>query len=279
VHPLGMYYNRSLLREAGFDHPPTTRDEFLEVLKRLRPRADAPPRTAKWGFAVTWQRTNCYTAMRQFGGELFSADGQTPTFASPPNIAGLNFFADLIRDKLVPSPQDFDAWTGFRQGRVAMVFEGIYMLPDLLKQADLDWAAAPVPLLGEQPAAWADSHGLAIRNHLSGPRLAAARRLVKYLSDHSLDWAAGGQVPVRKSLRDSDRFRAMPAQSAFARQIPYVAYFPPTPFIFEYFRAFDDAVELALRGTQSSQAALSDANVRVRSVMSRYSLVAEGGTK
>jgi multiple sugar transport system substrate-binding protein len=208
--------------------------------------------------------------MQQFGGDLFSADGNEPTFASPANVAGLDFFARLIRDGLVPSPQDFDAWTGFRQGRVAIVFEGIYMLPDLLKQADLDWAAAPVPLLGEKPAAWADSHGLAIRKDLSGPRLAAARRLVKYLSDHSLDWAAGGQVPVRKSLRDSDRFRAMLAQSAFARQILYVAYFPPTPFIFEYLRAFDDAVELALRGTKSSAAALSDADAAVAGVMERY---------
>ena len=233
VHPLGMYYNRKLLTEAGFDHPPRRLDEFLDVLRRLRPKSGAAPRTTTWGFAVTWQRTNCYTAMRQFGGELFSADGSEPTFASPANVAGLDFCAGLIRDGLVPSPQEFDAWTGFRQGRVAMVFEGIYMLPDLQKQADLDWAPAPVPLLGEKPAAWADSHGLAIRKDLSGPRLAAARRLIKYLSDHSLDWAAGGQVPVRKSLRDSDRFRAMTAQSEFARQIPYVAYFPPTPFIFE----------------------------------------------
>jgi multiple sugar transport system substrate-binding protein len=272
VHPLGMYYNRALLRGAGFDHPPATREEFLQLLRRLRPRPDAPPRTAKWGFAVTWQRTNCYTAMRQFGGELFSADGSQPTFPSPANVAGLDFFASLIRDGMVPSPQDFDAWTAFRQGRVAMVFEGIYMLPDLLKQSDLDWAAAPVPTLGEHPAAWADSHGLAMRNDLASPRLAAARRFVKYLSDHSLDWAAGGQVPVRKSLRDSDRFRAMPAQTAFARQIPYVAYFPPTPFIFEYFRAFDDAVELALRGTKTSSAALTDSDRSVKTVMERYSV-------
>src|SRR5207253_8018124 len=99
---------------------------------------------------------------------------------------------------------------------------------------------------------------------------AAARKLIKYLSDHSLDWAAGGQVPVRKSLRNSDRFRTMTAQSQFARQIPCVAYFPPTPFIVEYQRAFDDAVELALRGTKSSQAALMDADQIVDRVIERY---------
>src|SRR5262249_31904146 len=151
-----------------------------------------------------------------------------------------------------------------------IVFEGIYMLPDLEKQTDLDWAAAPVPLLGEEHAAWADSHSLVLRQDLDAPHLAAAKKFIKYLSDHSLDWAVGGPVAVRKSLRNSDRFRAMIAQSQFAKQIPYVAYFPPTPFIVEYQRAFDDAVELALRGTKSSQAALSDADRIVDTVIQRY---------
>jgi multiple sugar transport system substrate-binding protein len=277
AHPLGMFYNRALLREAGFDHPPRTRDEFLAVLLRLRPRLGASPAKATWGFAFTWQRTNCYAVMRQFGGELFDDVNGTPTFASPANVEGLDFCARLVSGGLAPSPQGFESWTGFRQGRVAMVFEGIYMLPDLQKQADLDWAAAPVPVLGRHPAAWADSHGLAIRKGLAGARLAGARRLIKYLSDHSLDWAAGGQLPVRKSLRDSDRFRAMAAQGEFAKQIPYVAYLPPKPFVFEYLRAFDDAVELALRGTKSPEAVLVDADARVQSVMARYRSALEGG--
>src|SRR5439155_21399228 len=127
--------------------------------------------------------TNCYTLMRQWGGELLSDDASRATFAAPQNVAALDWIAGLIRDRLVPNPQDFDAWIGFRQGRVGVVFEGIYMLPDLAKQADLGWAAAPVPLLGQKPAAWGDSHGLVIRKDLDPAHLAAARKLIKYLSD------------------------------------------------------------------------------------------------
>jgi multiple sugar transport system substrate-binding protein len=208
--------------------------------------------------------------MRQWGGELFNGEANGATFASSRNVEALDWIAGLIREGLVPSPQDFDAWIGFRQGRVGIVFEGVYMLPDLVKQTDLDWAAAPVPLLGAQRAAWADSHSLVLRKDLDAAHLAAAKKFIKYLSDHSLDWAAGGQVPVRKSLRNSDRFRGMTTQSEFAKQIPYVAYFPPTPFIVEYQRAFDDAVELALRGTKTSEAALSGADTIVDGVIRRY---------
>jgi multiple sugar transport system substrate-binding protein len=109
-----------------------------------------------------------------------------------------------------------------------------------------------------------------VRKDLDPPRVAAAKRLIKFLSDNSLDWAAGGQVPVRKSLRSSERFGGMYAQSQFARQIDHVAFFPPTPFIFEYFTEFDLAVELALRQDLSPRDALAQADVKVQRVIDRY---------
>lgn len=276
VHPVGMYYNRTLLKSIGFTdargdaRPPTDRDEFLDVLHRLKPKPGLNPRDTTWGFVYTWQRTNVFTILKQFGGSLFDPTLTKATFAGAGNVEGLAWAAKLVSDGLVPGPQNFDSWIGFRQGRVGMVFEGIYMLPELRRQADLDWAAAPLPQLGSQRAAWGESHSLVTRNDLEGRTLEAAKRFIKFLSDNSLDWALGGQVPVRRSLRDSDRFRGMTAQTEFAKQIPYIAYLPPAPFVFEYLRAFDDAIELALRGTKSALAAMRGADEVVQPVIERY---------
>ncbi|HEV2293180.1 MAG TPA: ABC transporter substrate-binding protein [Tepidisphaeraceae bacterium] len=276
VHPLGMYYNRTLLKSVGFvdatgaARPPTNRDEFLDLLHRLKPRPGLNPRDTTWGFVYTWQRTNLFAIVKQFGGQLFNHDLTRATFDAPRNVAALAWASDLVRQGLVPGPQNFDSWIGFRQGRVGVVFEGIYVLPEVRRQADLDWGAAPLPMLGTQRATWGESHSLVMRNDLEGHRLDAAKRFIKFLSDHSLDWAEGGQVPVRQSLRDSERFAAMYAQNQFAKQIPYVTYLPPAPFVFEYLRAFDDAIELALRGTKSARAALSAADSIVQPVIERY---------
>src|SRR5207248_1475836 len=98
-----------------------------------------------------------------------NADYSATTLNAPANVQALGFCADLIlREKLVPPPQDFDSWIGFRQGKVGMVFEGIYMLPDLLRQKDLDYGAAPLPMLFEKQAAWCNSHNLCLRADLSG---------------------------------------------------------------------------------------------------------------
>ena len=280
IHLLGMYYNRALFKRAGIvdadgnAKPPTNRQEFLDAIEKLRldHTGDGAPDT--WGFVFTWLRTNCFTAMRQNGGQLFTDDHARCTVNSPANVEAVQFCADLIRvRKLAPGPENFDSWIGFRQGRVGIAFEGIYMLPDLVKQKDLDYAAAPLPVLFDKPAAWASSHNLCLRADLDERQLDAARRFIEFLSDNSLDWAEGGQVPVRKSLRASARFRTdekMRAQRAFAQQIPYAAYMPTVPFVTEYMRFYDDALESALRGSTTPQAALDLAAARIEKVMARY---------
>jgi multiple sugar transport system substrate-binding protein len=263
VHLEGMYFNRARFAAARVANPPTNRDEFVDAVRRMK-SADT------WGFAFTWQRNNVYSIMRQFGGEVFDKSLTRATFSDERNVAALDWCVQLIRDKLAPEPKDMDPWIGFRQGKIAIAHHGIFMLPDLEKQKDLDWGAAPLATIGPQPAAWGDSHSLCVRKDLDPQRVAAAKRLIKFLSDNSLDWAAGGQVPVRKSLRDSERFRGMYAQSQFAKQIDHVAFFPPTPFIFEYFTEFDLAVELALRQDLSPRDALAQADVKVQRVIDRY---------
>jgi multiple sugar transport system substrate-binding protein len=271
IHLMGMFYNRELFRRAGIldekgePRPPRNRAEFVSALKKIKALG---PDT--WGFVYTWLRTNSYTAIRQNGGDIFNADHTVCTINSPQNVEALQWLADLVKENLAPSPQDFDSWVGFRQGKVGICFEGIYMLPDLRKQTDLDYGAAPVPLLFKQPAAWANSHTLCMRADLSGPELDAAKRFVKYLSDHSLDWAAAGQIPVRKSLRNSERFAQMKDQREFAKEIPYAAYFPAVPYNLEYIDQWDQAVELILRGTEPPQQALDEAKVKIEKIMKRY---------
>jgi multiple sugar transport system substrate-binding protein len=275
VHAMGMYYNRALFRHAGITDtqgnalPPRTRAEFLADLRRLT--HPAPNGNGmQWGFVFTNQESNVYTIMRQYGGKFFTPDHSRCIMNNPQNVAALQFCVDLIRkEKVAPPPENFDAWVGFQQGKVGIAFEGIYMLADLQKRKDLDFGGAPVPLIGDIPAVWTNSHNLCLRADLGAKETRAAWRFVKFLSDHSLDWAAGGQIPARRSLRDSARFRAMTVQAQFARQIPYVTYMPQLPFVFEFNTEFDYAVEKALRGSATPQQALDTATANVNKIIAR----------
>jgi multiple sugar transport system substrate-binding protein len=283
IWPMGMYYNRRLFREAGIvdvrgePKPPADRAEFLEALRKLtRPASGGKP--DQWGFVFTNFESNVYSFMLQFGGEFFTPDYARCIMNGPRNVAALQFCVDLIRKyKYAPPPENYDAWIGFRQGKIGMVFEGIYMLADLQKQQDLDFGGVPAPDVGEHRAVWAGSHNLCLRRDLQGPELQASWRFIKFLSDNSLDWADGGQIPVRKSLRETPRFKAMAVQSAFAREIPNVVYLPRLPFIFEYQTEFNNAVEKALRGSATPQEALDMATANINTIMARERNAGSGG--
>lgn len=269
IWPLGMYYNKRLFREAGVvdsrgePKPPTNRDEFLEAMQKLT-------RAGQWGFVFTNFESNAYTFMRQFGGAFFTPDTRRCLLNNFENAAALEFCGDIIRKyRYAPSPENFDSWIGFRQGKIAMAFEGIYMLADLQKQKDLDFGGAPLPQVGTNQAVWAGSHNLCLRADLEGKQLAAAWRFFQFLSENSLDWAEGGQVPARKSLRTTARFEAMTIQSEFAKQIPYLTYQPRIPFIFEYLTEFNLAIEKSLRGRTSPREALQAAEARINQIIQR----------
>lgn len=271
VHALGMYYNKKLLREAGITDaqgnaaPPTDRASFEAALRKI-----TKPDIGQWGYTFTWFRTNVYALAEQNRAQFFNDTFTSCTMDSPPVVKTLEWCSDLIeKQHLAPQPENFNSWIGFRQGKVGMVFEGTYMLADLQKQKDLDWGAAPIPTIGETSATWADSHSMCLRKNMDKAHLDASWRLVRFLSDNSLDWAEGGQIPVRESLLKSQRFEGMYAQREFARQLPYIHYMPSVPFIFEFLTEFDLATEKALRGTVTSQQALDVATKNVDEVIER----------
>lgn len=262
-HPAGVFYNRGLFAQAGIARPPQTRDEFIDALYKLK--GTTPDGLPQWGFVHEWLRVSMFTLLRQFGGNIIGEDGWTVTLDSPESREALAFAASLIHDlKIVPSIQMLDAFLGFRQGRVGMVWAGIFKLQDAERQKDdVDYGAATIPLCGHQPAVWAGSHNLCIAHDLTDAQRAAAVKFLRFMSDHTLDWAEGGQVPVRQSLRASERFQAMTVQAEFAKQLPYVQYMPSTPFTFEYQTEFDICCERVLRAVATPEEALRTAAANI----------------
>lgn len=275
-HPQGLYYNEKLFRQAGIvdttgrARPPTTLAEFLETARKLTRDSDGDGRPDQWGFAFTWLRTNWITFISQFGGSILTPDLRASAINQPANVEATQLMADMIsRYRIAPKPEGFDSWMGFRQGRVAMAIEGIYMLSSLEEQKGLEYAGAPVPLFGRRKAAWGGSHMLCMPAKIAPERAALAWRFMRYLSDSSLDWAAGGQIPVRQSLLRHPRFRAMRVQREFAKELPYVVFEPASHKATEITPFYDAAVESSLLGLQSPQEALGEAHRRISQVMER----------
>jgi len=274
IHPQGLYCNEDLLKKIGMvdaqghAQPPRNKEEFLKAVKAMKVDTDKDGKPDDWGFVLSLWRNNFMSLLPQFGGRYFDDNGRAD-LACEGNIKALEFLGSLEKDNLIPPPENGLGWSGFRQGKVGMIWEGVYMLGDLLTLKDFHYIGAPIPQIGPKPGTMADSHCLCIHKGLDPAKREAAERFIKYLSVHSIEWAAAGQVPARKSVRDTPEFRAMPVQYAFSKQVPNAVYPPRTTVLFEMSTELDLAVEKVIRGRASAKDALTVANDHLQAILDR----------
>lgn len=276
VHPMGMYYNVKLFKDAGIVDaqgnalPPRTWEEFLADAKKLTKDTTGRGRPDQWGFVITNQETIFLAMTDQFGGSILTPDGRHGNLSSPACLAAVQRMHDLIyKYHVAPRPEGINSWLALQQGKVAMGLEGIYMLSSLQEQKSLDFAGAPIPQFGPHPGTWGGSHLLCQPRGLPTERSNAAWRLMRYLSDHSLAWAEGGQVPARTDIERAPGFQALPVQAQFARQLSYVQYAPLVPSDNSLFQFVDPAVEAVLLNLQTPEQAMRDADRRINQTLER----------
>ncbi|MDQ3813599.1 MAG: ABC transporter substrate-binding protein, partial [Armatimonadota bacterium] len=276
VHPIGLYYNTKLFKDAGIvdksgkAKPPRTLEEFLTAARKITRDTNKDGRPDQWGFVFTNQRSNWLTITGQFGGGILSPDTKSCVLDSAANQQSLQLMHDFIyKYKIAPRPEGVDAWLAFRQGKVGMAMEGIYMLASLEDQKGLPFAGAPVPQFGPKGAAWGGSHLLCQPAGIAPEAARVAWRLMRFLSDNSYEWATGGQVPARLDVQRSPQFASLSVQAQFAKQLPIVQYEPLSPRANAFFPFVDPVIEAVLLDLQTPEAALKDAQRRIEQVLQR----------
>jgi multiple sugar transport system substrate-binding protein len=201
THMLVMYYNKDMFTAAGVTEPaagtPWTNDEFNAALDKLT-TSGVKPIAVGDGFNAA---TLFQTFIVQFGGALASEDGKTATFNSPAGVQALQYVAEL-RAKGAPdiTGAGDPEVNVFKQKGAAIVIHGPWHISGMEALTDISVGYAPVPQAGSQYGVWAGSHQLALVTTDPAAQ-AAAGCWIRWLSDHSIDWAAAGQFPARGSVR------------------------------------------------------------------------------
>ncbi|RYG49265.1 ABC transporter substrate-binding protein [bacterium] len=271
-HPLTLYYNKKLFREAGIANPPTNWEEFIAAGKKLtmdKRNADGKP-YKQWGFNFTHLPNNVPSFLNQHNASFLTPDLSKGAMTSPEMKVAVDQMISIWKNYgIAPRPEGQDAWLGFLTGKVAMAMEGIYMKSGLDNQKDLEYAAAPVPMFGPKRAVWAGSHMMCMPATEPEARRKASIVFIKYLSDHSLSWAEGGQVPVRKSILESEGFQKLSVQREAAKQLDYVQYEPSTPSWNQLATFGNSAMEACLNELEPEGAALETAQRRIDRVLAR----------
>ena len=228
VHPQVLYYNRDLLEEVGAEQiPPTDQDGLEDALQKC---TDAGYDQGLWGnhafsAGLTWA-----TLFYQAGGEWTNEDYSEATFNSEAGVQASEYLLSLIEMGVQPQNVDPDAeLTNLESGAACFATTGIWQTTRLQEALGDAFGEAPFPQIFDEPGNWAGSHTLAIRQDLSGDELQGASHFIDWLTGHTVDWAAGGQLPARTDVRESDEFAALEDIPDVAPAIEAARFPPPIP--------------------------------------------------
>ena len=269
VHPLGFFYNKTVMEKAGLDpeKPPTNNEEYMTALEALKSKG------IEGHWATPFPFTGSLTVQSllwQFGGDLFSPDASTATWADEAGVKALTWFVDLVKNGHSPGKiaQDADI-VALQNGKNAFNWNGIWTMGTLAGESKLEWGAAALPNIGGKPAAWAGSHQFVLPTLKTADenRSTAARVFLNWISQQSIEWAKAGQVPARNSVRESSEFAALPVQAALGAQINDLRFTPAVAGIGDAMEEWNKAVNEAVLGTKAPQAALSDAAGRADKIL------------
>ncbi len=269
VHPLGFFYNKTVMEKAGLDpeKPPTTNDEYMSALDTLKSKGVE----GHWltPFPFTGSQT-VQSLLWQFGGQMFNPDATAATWADEPGVKAMTWFVDLAKNGYSPSKvgQDGDS-LALQGGKTAFNWNGIWNTLTLKEKPDLEWGVAALPNIGGQAAAWAGSHQFVLPT-LKTPddnKSQAAKVFLNWISQKSLEWAKAGQVPARNEVRESPEFKALKEQSTLGAQIDVLHFPPPVAGIGDAITEWEKGLNEAVNQIKSPQAALSDAAGRADKVL------------
>lgn len=270
---LYFYYNDDMLKQAGFDAPPTTYEEMMTMAQVMHDKGivDSP-------VVLAWAQIEA--AITEFVALLYANQGQffddagTPVFNSPEAVAVLQWMVDNLKSGLVnPASTTYgeeDIRNTMSAGKAAFGINWAYML-DLANDpaqstvaGHIRMALMPVFQKAKDAGVVSSSNngsmGFAVAAGSAHPD--EALQFIEYLTSKDVQKRYAAHVtPLWTSLySDPDLLAAQPVLlDMFAKQWPYAHVRPKVPYYLEMSQALQVALQEALTGAKTPQQALDDA--------------------
>jgi multiple sugar transport system substrate-binding protein len=267
-----LFYNKDLFDKAGVAYPAAdwTWKEELEAAQKLTDTANGV-----WGTFAPIQFWEFYKTIAQNGGSMFNADKTEVTLDSPANVETLTWMVDKVNKyRVTPSEVEMAGLSSedlFRQGKLAMLRTGIWLLGDFVDNAPFNWDIALEP--GNTNKAHHFFANAVAVSATSGNQQ-AAYEWIKFLtsSKEAVDIRieAGWELPAVSDTAAVQGYLDQPKPES--REVVFQALDTAvTPPVIDNWNQLTDLVgkelEAAKLGQKSPQQALTDAAAAVKGIL------------
>lgn len=236
VRSLSMFYNIDMLEAAGYDGPPETLDELVEMAQALTIYDGDPAieNIVQEGFppqiSGQWHHWFREVLLRQFdGGAPYSEDNREVLWNSEAGCEAFAFMTQFETDLLTGSNDIFtDANTAFVNGQAALHIDGSFRLGTIAaNNPDLNFGVAELPVgpNGEKHtygSYW--THGITRRAAEDPARLEASVRFLEFITSPEAGklWVAEvGELPAQNAAAEDPELLEDPILGPFITGLAY----------------------------------------------------------
>ena len=237
VRSLAMFYNIDLLAAAGYDAPPQTLEEFVEIAQAATVYdGDASlDNIVTEGYAVEmagqahhWFRE---VLLRQYGGQPYSEDGRTVMWNSPEGCEAFSYLTQFETDLLTGTSEGIggteNANSAFIAGLAALHIDGSFRLAAARGNPDLNFGVAEMPAgpNGERysyGSYW--THGITRRAAADDARLEASARFLEFITSPEAGelWVEiVGELPAQSAALENPELTGDPILGPFITGLGY----------------------------------------------------------
>ena len=258
-----LLYNTDLFTQAGLDSTvaPVTWAQFKDAAVAIHDK------TSQFGYAYDGNGTTAFRSFGYFlwnnGGDFFTADGKA-SFNSPQGVEALQFLVDLTATGATPDPSGTvaeDIGPLFQAGKLGMMIDGNYQLAIMASKApNIKFGVAPAPIATADtpPVTWGVTDTLVVGKNADPARAKAVIDCIYQPSVRTEFDTAEGLLPVLSSQASDPAF-ADPKIQAFAKSLETARFDPLNPKYGQMQELVKTAMQEALTGASTPQAALDKA--------------------
>jgi multiple sugar transport system substrate-binding protein len=259
-----LYLNVKVMKEAGLvgtdgrPRVPSSRDELVSMARKIT-------RSDTFGFAIGTLNPGRYTwgfhhLLWQNGANIYTPDLKRAAVTEPAALEAAEFWASLpTQHKIVP-PANANCRDAFIAGRLGIWLAGSWNFTGL-REAKVDFVAAPVPRLFKQPVVWSMPHQYTFPRvkTLDRTRREAAWTHVRWMTDHVAEWTLkAGQVSASRKAHADPRITGDPVLKTLLAQAPNWQVGQPTPKWVAAENVTRPVIDSVYTGQRPARAAMED---------------------
>ncbi len=269
-----LFYRRDLLAEVGFDAPPASWSEWMEMLAAIKQRMGPD----HYAILLPLNEFEPLLALAlQQDEPLLREDGRWGNFRSQGFRHALEFYLEMFRRDLAPpatNTQIANVWNEFSRGYFSFYISGPWYIGEFKRRLPAEqqgtWMTAPLP--GPDGPGVSTAGGASLVVFSASRRKQAAWQLIEYLSrpDVQLRFnALTGNLPPRRSTWSDERLAGDVHARAFREQLERVE---PAPRVPEWERIATEmriVAEQAVHDNLSVDAAAAELDERADRILEK----------